>query len=273
VLVTTVTLAIGVFVMLKTFAAALAAATLLLPTLVQAESLEVWGSTTCQKRFLEPGNAALKAATGVDVSVKGVGTGKGMVALIEGKSTVAAASSPLASAIKSAQKTLKKSGKTLAIPDNLQFHEIARDEIVPIVHKDNPVSSLSWQQLSDINTGKISNWKDVGGPDMKIRVITSHPGSATRAVFQKQVMNKAEYVKSAKKVNSTRREIGEVSKFKGAIGAVSAGFYKAKPGKTKIVQSDPISRPLALITIGAPSATVQKVIDFYRSDEGQKQIK
>ncbi len=237
---------------------------------VIAEEIKIWGSTTCQKRFLEPGNEALKAATGVSVKTIGVGTGKGMIGLLTGKTPAAAASSPLASALKSAQKAAKKAGKEITVPDNLQFHEIYKDLIVPIVHKDNPVTALSWDQLKDIHTGKVTNWKDVGGSDLAIQIITSHEGSATRAVFQKKVMKKEAYAANKIEVKSTRLEINEVSKNKGAIGAVSEGFHKKNPADSKIITTDTISRPLALITVGPPTDTVKKVIDFYKTGGGQK---
>lgn len=239
---------------------------------VHAAPLEVWGSTTCQKRFLEPGAEALKTATGIELTVQGVGTGKGLLALVEGKAPVAAASSELNSTIQSARKEAEKAGKTVEIPTNLVFHEIARDAIVPIVHKDNPVTTLTWQQLKDIHTGKVVNWNEVGGPDLTIRVVTSHAGSATRAVFQEEVMKKEPYVAGAKEVPSTRREIEEVSKYKGAIGAVSRGFFNQNPAQTKEVTSDPISRPLALITLGEPAGDARKLIDFFLSPEGQKHV-
>ncbi|RMF99736.1 MAG: phosphate ABC transporter substrate-binding protein [Nitrospirae bacterium] len=238
-----------------------------------AERLQVWGSTTCQKRFLEPGAKAFKEKTGITLKVVGVGTGKGLIALIEGKTSISAASEDLEGAIHSARKAAKKLGKSITIPDNLQYHEIARDVIVPIVHKENPIQSLTWQQLKDINTGKIKNWKELGGPDLPIRVVTSHAGSATRAVFQKLVMDKDEYVSDAVKVKSTRLEVQEVSKYKGAIGAVSEGFVKLNPGKTKVVKTDTISRPLGLITIGKPEGAAKKLIEFFRSEEGKKYIK
>ncbi len=238
-----------------------------------AGDVALWGSTTCQKRFLEPGAKALQAATGVKIKVFGVGTGKGMVALLDGKTDVAITSNNLEGTIQSTQKVLKKDGKPEAqIPENIQFHEITKDLIVAIVNKDNPVDSLTWAQLSNLNTGKITNWKDVGGNAQDVQVVTSHAGSSTKAVFQKQVMKKADYAADAILVKSTRLEINEVSKDVGGIGAVSAGFFNLNPGRTKVVKSDTISRPLALITIGDPTPDVQKIIDFFRSPEGKKQI-
>jgi len=238
-----------------------------------AQTVNFWGSTTCQKRFLEPGADALEAATGIKTKVFGVGTGKGMLALFEGKTNVAISSNTLEASIKSAQKVRKKDGKPpVEVPAGLQYHEITKDIIVPIVHKDNPVSNLSWPQLADLNTGKTTNWKDVGGPDLPVQVITSHAGSSTKAVFQKMVMKKAEYAANAIQVKSTRLEINEVSKTAGGIGAVSAGFFSLNPGNAKLIASNTIERPLGLITIGDPAPEVQKVIDFYRSPEGQSQI-
>ena len=239
-------------------------------TSAPAQQVAVWGSTTCQKQFLEPGAEAFNKATGHTLSVAGVGTGQGMMALIEGQAKVAAASSSLESAIKSAKKNAKKSGAKIVIPDNLVFHQIAEDVIVPIVNKSNPVQNLTWEQLAKLNTGEITNWKEVGGLDMPVVVITSHAGSATRAMFQKSVMKKADYIGNAKKVKSTAKELEEVSKNPGAIGAVSEAFFKLKPGNCKVIDSDSIRRPLALITIGDPVPEVQVLIDFFLSPAGQE---
>jgi phosphate transport system substrate-binding protein len=259
----------------KMFAVLVIALSLVLVGAFTASAAEVhlWGSTTCQKRFLEPGAKALEDATGVKIKVFGVGTGKGMVALFEGKTSVALTSNVLEGSIKSAQKVRKKAGlEPIDVPEGLQFHTITEDIIVPIVHKDNSVESLTWEQLAKLNTGEITNWNEVGGPNMPVKVITSHAGSSTKAVFKKLVMNKADYAAAAEQVKSTRLELNLVSKNTGGIGAVSQGFYNLNPGNTKIVKSKKISRPLALITIGDPTPDVQKIIDFFRSPEGKKLI-
>ncbi len=231
------------------------------PILANAGELLLSGSTTIQKRVLEPAAAAIAKATGVRITVHGTGTGRGFKALMSGKIEASVASSPLSIIL-----TKNK------LPDDGTYieHVIVSDVIVPIVNLDNPVSSLTWGQLRDINTGRITNWKEVGGDDRKILVITSHSGSATRAVFRKQVMKNAEYVKSSKKVKSTRQEVGLVARYKGGIGAVSEGFVAMNPGKVKVVESREISRPLSIITKGRPSPKVQKVLDFLMSPEAKK---
>ncbi len=232
-----------------------------------ADRLQIWGSTTCQKRFLEPAAEAVHQATGVKIRVIGVGTGKGLLGLVEGRVPVSAASEDLQAAIHSMSAVAEKTGKSVTVPDNLEYHEITRDTIVPIVHQDNPVSSLTWQQLKEIHTGKIRNWKELGGPDLPIKVVTSHAGSATRAVFQKIVMEGEDYREDVQVVTSTRHEIIEVSKSPNAIGAVSDGFVRINSGQTKKIHTNPITRPLGLITVGPPQPSVQKLIDFLGAQE------
>lgn len=241
-------------------------------TAVYAEEVTIAGSTTVQKRIIEPGAAALKTATGIDAKFQGTGTGKGLIALIEGKVPVSGASESQSEAVESAQKAAKEAEKTIKVPDNLQFHELYTDKIVVIVNKDNKVSALTKDQIKGLNTGKITNWKEVGGADLPVKVVTSHAGSATRNVFQKQIMDGADYVAGKLEVRTTREEVVEVGREAGAIGAVSEGFFASAPGKSKIVKAPEISRPLGLITVGAPKPEVKKVIDFFKSAEGKKLI-
>jgi phosphate transport system substrate-binding protein len=241
-------------------------------TNAHAKKLEIWGSTTCQKSFLEPGAKALKKSTGIELKVIGVGTGQGLLALIQGKTKVSASSESLTDAVESAMKAAEKSNEEVKIPANLIFHEVKKDRIIPIINKSNPISSLTWKQMKNIHTGKITNWKELGGPDLPIRVVTSHTGSATRAMFQKFVMDGEPYLPEAVAVHSTRYGILEVSENEGAIGAVSFSFLMLHQGNTKPVKTDPISRPLGLITIGSPETEIQKVIDFYVSSRGNSFI-
>ena len=229
-----------------------------------AKGIVVAGSTTIQKRVLEPAHDAIESATGIDLKVRGINSGRGFAELVDGKIVASVSSSPLTG-------LLEKAG----LPDDGTYleHVIIEDVIVPIVHKSNPVSELTWQQLSDINTGKITNWKEVGGPDQKIIVVTSQPTAATRRVFQKKVMKKAPYVKGVREVKSTRQEVGRVAKFKGGIGAVSEGFVKMNSGKVKVIKTDKIARPLSFITKGNPNTDIQSIIDYLRTPEGSKMYK
>ena len=231
---------------------------------VFAQELKLAGSTTIQKRVLEPSAKAIEEATGIKITVRGINSGNGFKELVDGKIKASVSSSPLSL-------LLEKVG----LPDDstYQEHIIIEDIIVPIVHKSNPISELTWQQLSDIHTGKITNWKEVGGQDKKIVVITSQPTAATRTVFQKLVMNNAPYTKDVKAVVSTRLEVDKVAKYDKTIGAVSEGFLKLYPGKVKSIATEKISRPLSIITKGNPESDVQSVINFLKSPDAKKYFK
>lgn len=241
---------------------------------VAAEQIVVLsGSGTVQDRIIQPTKDLLLEKTGITIYTNGVGTGQGLIMLLTGETNnnASMASSSLATAISAARKSY---GKELPDTSKLQVHEIGGDVILPIIHKDNPVDSLSWEQLRDIHTGKITNWKDVGGRDAPIQVLTSHKGSATREIFQKQVMKKDPYTEQAKVVSHTRYELNLTARDENAIGAVSPVFYNQFEEKDmiKIVQTDPITRPLSLITNGDPDPVIQQLIDFYRSDEVQEKL-
>src|SRR5882672_1679789 len=107
-----------------------------------AETLEVSGATTVQKRILEPGAAPLAAKTGVELKIYGPGTGKGLLALIDGKVPVAAAGESLQDALESAKRAAADMGKSLSVPANLVYHEVATDNIVFVVNAGNAVPSL-----------------------------------------------------------------------------------------------------------------------------------
>ena len=229
-----------------------------------AETLEISGGTTPQKDVIEPKLDAIKHATGVDIKFNGVGTGRGMVALFEGKVQVAAVGEELKDAVESAKKVAKADKVDIKVPDNLVFHEIGKDELVVIVHKSNPVTSLTKAQLKDLATGKITNWKDVGGPDLPVKLIVGYPGLAPRSFFQKAIMDGADYVHGATEVQSPREVITWVSRTPGGFGAAADVHMKDKPGDAKTVKAPVMVRPMALVTIGQPTGAAQKVIDFLK---------
>lgn len=234
-----------------------------------AETVRLHGSTTVQKRIMEPGKEALKKATGIDLVLVGNGTGNGLEDLVGGKCDAGMASEELADAIASMKDA---SGK--AATGDLKPHVITSDVIKVIVNPSNPVSKLDKAQLKGLHNGSITNWKTVGGPDLPVIVVTSHLGSATRKVFQKAIMDGTKYVDGALEVETTRKEIEDVGQFPEGIGAVSMGFINL-PGnkeKVKIVETPEISRPLMLITKGEASPGVKKIVDFF-TGEGKKFIK
>lgn len=249
-------------------------ALLLLPAAgARAETILLSGSTTVQSRILEPLAEDIRRATGVEIRVEGIGSGNGLKRLVAGEVPAAIISSPLVSFT-----------KNLGLEAGAYIqHDLAQDIIVPVVNHANPVSRLSWDQLRDLYSGAVKNWKDVGGPDRKVEVITSHPESATREVVWELVMGKkADYARNAKVVYATRKEMVLVAAATGGIGAVSEGFVQQyldevrrenEPAEIKIVETQRISRPLAVVTKGAPSPAVEKVLAYLRSDDARRKFR
>ncbi len=231
---------------------------------VNAETLEIAGGTTPQKEVIEPRAAELKAATGVDLKFSGVGTGRGVLALIDGKVPIAAVGDTLVDSVGAAQKAAKAEGREIKVPANLVFTEIGADELVVIVHKSNPVASLNKTQLKGIATGKIVNWNEVGGPDLPIKVVVTEPSLAPGQFFKKAMMDGADYVQGATEVRSPKEVITWVSRNPGGFGAAADVFMQASPGDSKVVKAPLMLRPMALVTIGQPVGTAKKVVDFYR---------
>lgn len=239
-----------------------------------AAELALSGSTTVQTRILDPLAADIKQATGLDIKVEGVGSGNGVKRLVAGEVPAAIISSPL-------EGILKAQG--LPEDGTYQMHLLAEDEIVPIINAKNPVEALDWDQLRDLYAGITKNWKEIGGPDRKVQVVTSHSESATREVVWEQVMGKkVDYARSAKIVYATKKEMVMVAENAGAVGAVSVGFVQAyfdeakrdgDPVEVKILRSNKIARPLAIVSKGDPSPDTAKLIAFLRTEAARKKFK
>lgn len=238
-----------------------------------AETIVLSGSTTVQSRILEPLADDIRKATGVEIRIEGIGSGNGLKRLMAGEVAGAIISSPLASF-----------AKTLGLEDGAYVqHDLSEDIIVPVVNHANPVSQLSWEQLRDLYSGAVTNWKVVGGPDLKVQVVTSHPESATREVVWELVMGKkADYVRNARIVYATRKEMVLVAASPGGIGAVSEGFVQqyadearreGDPVEIKVVATKRISRPLAVVTKGPPPPAVEKVLSYLRTDDARRKFR
>ena len=250
------------FVLRSTLAAV--AVSLSFMSSVAANPLEIAGSTTVQKAIIDPVTSKAKE-NGIEIKMLGVGTGKGMQMLIDGKVTVAAISDTLPDAVNAA----KKAGVT-AVPGNLKMVTVHTEKMVTIVHPENKVSTLNKDQLQSILSGKVTNWKDVGGADAPIVVVLPASGSGTRGVVDKQLLSGATLVSSAKELRTTSAELVEVGRDKNSIGFVGSGTAESSKGKVREVNGFEVSRPLGLVTIGDPSPQAKKLFDFLSTAEAKK---
>ena len=158
---------------------------------------------------------------------------------------------------------------------------VANDAIVPVVNPKNKVKNLSVDQLSQIYQGKITNWKEVGGDDLKIVVISRDSSSGTFESWDHFVMKKAKVAPQAQMLASNGAIVTAVAKNRYAIGYLGIGYVNksVKPlqvngitasVETALSKEYPFSRELYMYTDGDATGDVAKYIAFVKSAEGQK---
>jgi phosphate transport system substrate-binding protein len=157
---------------------------------------------------------------------------------------------------------------------------IARDGMAIVVHPSNPISGMTLPQLRDLFSGRIKNWKEIGGMDGPVRPITREEGSGTRESFVNLVMGKERISRKAlvQESNGAVKEL--VRGDPAAIGYMSLGLVGSDLKSLPIDGSKPTAenvlagkytlvRPFLFVTIGTPTPEAQGYIAFVLSPEGQ----
>lgn len=239
----------------------------LLANVVRAEDhkLVLTGSSTVAPLALEIGKRFEKQNPGVRIDVQSGGSSRG----------VADARSGLAD-IGMVSRALKPE------ENDLVAHTIAMDGIGIILHRDNPASSLSDEQIKAIYTGQITNWKAIGGKDLPITVVNKAEGRSTLELFLHHFALKNSEIKAHVVIGDNQQGIKTVAGNPAAIGYVSIGAaeYEAAQGTPiKLLPMEgvaatvanvrdgrfPLSRPLNLVTKGEATGLAKRFIDFARS--------
>jgi phosphate transport system substrate-binding protein len=163
---------------------------------------------------------------------------------------------------------MEKGGYKIPDRNAYKYRVIGNDNIKVITHKENPVKKLSREQLKEIFTGKVENWKAVGGKDMPITVVWGNKIPGTNAVFMKQAMGGEPFTKKVQESTTA----AEIKKLVAATpSAVGLGPVSIVDATISSPETPEVGRPITAITKGAPSANVVKLFDFIRG-EGQKYL-
>lgn len=247
-------------------------------TLIHAqEKLVLDGSTTVgliAKAFAE---SYMRQNPGVNIMVSESGSGNGAKALLNGTCDIANLSRHLKDAEKKAME--EKGVKPVA-------HVVAFDALPVIVHPSNKVKGLTIEQVRDIYTGKVTNWKEVGGHDQKIVVISRDTNSGTFETFKELVLGKdAKIIESAEYTGSNGGVRQRVQMTKGAIGYTGLGFLDRSVKALEVngvvpsvetvrAKSYPIARELFMFTNGEPTpeSLAGKFMGLSRTDKGREII-
>ncbi|HNZ09967.1 MAG: Phosphate-binding protein PstS 1 precursor [Deltaproteobacteria bacterium ADurb.Bin151] len=260
------------FNVIKKSALGLVMLCLMAGTALAADSVVIKGSTTVLPVAQGTLEAFMKANPDVQMSLSGGGSGEGIKALIDKTTDIATSSRE----IKDKEIELAKSKGI-----NPVAHVVAFDAIIPVVHPKNKVSNLTIDQLSQIYQGNITNWKEVGGDDLKIVVISRDSSSGTFESWDHFVMKKAKVTPRAQMLASNGALVTAVSKNRYAIAYLGIGYVNksVKPlqvkGVTASIQTAmskeyPFSRELYMYTNGEPQGQTAKYISFVKSADGQK---
>ena len=217
------------------------------------------------------------------VAVTGGGSGTGLSSIISGSCDIAMSS-----------RNIKEKEVALAKQKGINPHEIkvALDGLAVVVNPGNPIGKLTLARLADIFTGRVTNWKEIGGRDELIVILSREVNSGTHVYFKEHVLRKndpnsrEEFAPTALMLSSSQAIADEVAGNSAAIGYYGMGYISKKQKALSIAKDEkseyeaptienvingkyPISRPLFLYTNGSPQGLVKKFVDFALSKEGQ----
>jgi phosphate transport system substrate-binding protein len=240
------------------------------------QSLQIEGSTTVGPIADAFAEAFKSNYPELEITVKKTGSGDGAAALIDGRCDIATMSRFMK------EEEFKKAVEKGIFP---VAHVVAMDGVCIIVHPSNPVTQLSTAQIRDIYKGVITNWNEVGGPDLPIVAISRDTSSGTYETFHELVMNKEEMGSKVEYVNSNPQAHARVKTTVGAVGYVGIGFLDANvkalkvdgvmPSRQTITTGQyPVARPLFMFTNGYPKlgTMTYKFCTFYLTETGQEII-
>lgn len=245
---------------------------------IQAEEKRIIRCAGCktEKELVELLAKAFTEKTGIELDVKGGGNKVALPALLRGEIDIADCCMPV-----------EKYKEILATYNWQDCVETiyARDPAAIVVHKDNPVHDLTRQQLQDIFTGEIENWKDVGGPDMKIIPMSIILGSGFGTAFRESVCGQGENAKEFSPnvlIRDHPKTIkNEISYLPGGIGGITVNLiddtvkaikidgYEAT-AENIVAGNYKVFQTYRFVTVGEPQEIVKQFIDFCVSEEGKK---
>lgn len=239
------------------------------------------GSDTCLPLTQKEAEYFMNKNSNAKITVTGGGSGVGISALRENTTDIAMSSRKMKFDEKIKFQKARKNIKEIVI---------GYDALAVIVHPGNKIKNLTREQLEGIFTGKITNWKEVGGADMKIVAYSRETSSGTYEFFKESVLKNKNYMNGILSMPATGAIIQSVGQTKGAIGYVGLAYLNSEVkalhvsydnGKTFIEpsaanaanRSYPIVRPLFYYYETKSESTVKPFIDYVLSSEGQTLVK
>jgi len=244
---------------------------------VNAQKLKIKGSDTVLPLTQQEAEQYMKKNSGSSIMVTGGGSGVGIAALLNGTTDIAQSSRKL-----KLDEKMKLSDAGKAFKETI----IAYDALAVIVNPSNKVTQLTREQLESIYTGKIKNWKEVGGADVKIVVYSRETSSGTYEFFKEHVLKGKNFAPSALLMPATGAIVQSISQTSGAIGYVGIAYLEKSVKALKVSfdkgkvfvapsvetaknKSYPITRPLYYYYLTSIEKNVSPFVKFVLSPTGQ----
>jgi phosphate transport system substrate-binding protein len=243
----------------------------------QGRNITIKGSDTMVLLGQRWAETYMKKNPGVTIQVTGGGSGVGLAALINGSTDIAESSRPIKDSEKE-QVRSKRNADVVELP-------VALDGLAVYIHEQNPIGELTLEQLKQVYTGAVKNWKDLGGKDERIILYGRENSSGTYVYFKEHVLENADYYPTTQTLPGTAAVINAVSKDIRGIGYGGIAYAKgvkaikvkknaSTPGVEPTldnVQKNiyPISRFLYWYLAGQPKDQLKLLADWVMSAEGQ----
>lgn len=231
------------------------------PGIVLAEEIKVEGGAAAITTVFNPIKEAYESSSGNTLSISLTTPVKSLLSLKKGTVDLAAMNS---FSLDAAIKKTNEQGADID-PASLVITYLTQSHLVIFLNQSNKVSGLSKAQLKGIFTGKIKNWKDLGGDDRLISVYWGKETPILNQLFMKEILDGEPVTKAAKSAADHFNLRDIVLSDPSAIVINTSGLVMPK---LKVPSIPIIKLPLIAVTMGKPSPKVQQVLDFYKKEFG-----
>lgn len=238
------------------------------PMTARAEdaTLRLGGATSLAKA-IKAKQTDIESQAGVKLIITANGSAQGLADLQANKVDVAMTGGPIAGLVDEYNKKNPNSATPLK-SESFKDFAIFNTPLNIIVNKNVPVTTLTTDQLRDVLTGKICNWKDLGGTDLEIKVVLPPIGDGGRTQIQYELLKDQSFTSNKREAKLQPEVVKIVSQLDGAISFVSA--QNTNDTVAIITLNKALAYTLSLVTLGEPNAEQQKVIDATKNIIGKK---
>jgi phosphate transport system substrate-binding protein len=224
-----------------------------------SEDIVLQGSTTFGTALAQPYAKAVEAQTGMRLEIIPNKSNFGLIALFEGKADLAMISTTLEKEVE----FVRRSNPNLRYQD-LRAFEVARTRAALVVHPSNPIRSARLEDIRKILTGEISNWRQLGGPDLQIRVVAVRDGGGVVGSVEAKLLGNAHIsAPDVIRVQVGTQIVKVVAQEPGAFGITQLAVVKASAA-IEMITDEPIEQILSLVSLDDPSPSALATIEAFR---------